>query len=321
MFEVLRCGPVTTIQDPGRHGMRHLGISQCGALDPVANRQVNLLLGNTAAAAVLEILHPPLLLACHADCDVALAGDDMDAHLLDQHRHPLPGGRLAPGRVHIVRGGQLLHLPGRRHPGNHCVLGVAGGFDVPLVLGSRSTDLNNCFGGLEGRPLQSGDRLYVDRDADSGRRLQQGIRPIAPNGQLRAIPGPEFEQFTRQSRLDIWQTRWTVGRQSNRVGLRLGNTPLRSEDTGHMSSSAVLPGVVQVPHDGYPVLLGNDAQTTGGYPRIISVISADLWKLAYLTPGGRIRFEQVSVDRARAIRQQWQRYWARLEMIPSGEAS
>lgn len=321
MFEVLRCGPLTTIQDQGRHGLRHLGVGQSGCMDPVAAAQVNLLLGNARHEAVLEVLHPPVLLACRSDCDIAMAGDDTDARLLDRHRQPLPAGRLAPGHVHIVRQGQLLFLPGRRQPCTYAVLGMAGGIDVPEVLGSRSTDLNNRFGGIGGRPVQSGDRLYVNHQADTGRRLSSGIRPIAPSGRVRAIPGPEFECFTRQARMDLWQTRWSVGRQCNRMGLRLCGRSLQSGDAGEMSSSAVLPGVVQVPPDGQPIILANDAQTTGGYPRIASIITADLWQLAYLGPGSRIRLEQVSMEQAQAAGRDWQRYWSTLHLAAKGKTA
>lgn len=320
MFEVLRCGPLTTIQDQGRHGLRHLGVGQSGCLDPVAAAQVNLLLGNDRHEAVLEVLHPPLLLACHSDCDIALSGDDTDARLLDRHRQPVPGGRLFPGRVHRVRQGQILLLPGRQQPRTYAVLGMAGGIDVPEVLGSRSTDLNNRFGGIEGRPVQSGDRLYVNHHVDTGRRLPAGIRSIGPTGRLRAIPGPEYGRFTRQAAMDLWQTRWSVGRQCNRMGLRLSGTRLQSDNEG-MPSSAVLPGVVQVPPDGQPIILANDAQTTGGYPRIASIITADLWQLAYLGPGSRIRIEQVSVEEALAASRAWQKYWSRLDLAAAGEFS
>lgn len=321
MFEVLRCGPLTTVQDQGRHGLRHLGVGQSGCLDPVAAKQVNLLLGNARNDAVLEVLHPPLLLACHSDCDIALSGDDTDAQLLDQHRQPIPDGRLFPGRVHRVRHGQILSLPGRRQPSTYAVLGMAGGIDVPEVLGSRSTDLNNRFGGMEGRPLQSGDRLYVNHRMEAGRPMPAGIRPIGPTGRVRAIPGPEFERFTRQAGMDLWQTRWSVGRECNRMGLRLSGVPLQSDDDGDMSSSAVLPGVIQVPPDGQPIILANDAQTTGGYPRIASIITADLRELAYLGPGSRIRIEQVSVEQAQKANRDWQRYWSVLDLAATGEFS
>ncbi|MEX1196592.1 MAG: biotin-dependent carboxyltransferase family protein [Pseudohongiellaceae bacterium] len=321
MFEVLRCGPLTTVQDQGRHGLRHLGVGQSGCLDPVAAAQANLLLGNARQDAVLEVLHFPLLLACHSDCDIALSGDDTDARLIDQHRQPIPEGRLLPGFVHRVRQGQLLLLPGRRQPRTYAVLGMAGGIDVPEILGSRSTDLNNRFGGLEGRPVQSGDRIHVSHHADAGRRLLDGIRSIGPTGRVRAIPGPEFERFTPQARMDLWQTRWTVGRQCNRMGLRLSGMPLQGDVGGGMPSSAVLPGVIQVPPDGRPIILANDAQTTGGYPRIASIITADLWQLAYLGPGSRIRLEQVSVEEAQTANREWQRYWSILNLSASGEGA
>lgn len=321
MFEVLRCGPLTTVQDQGRHGLRHLGVGQSGCLDPVAAAQVNLLLGNARDDAVLELLHPPLLLACHEDCDIALSGDDTDAQLLDRHRQPIGDGRLSPGCVHRVGQGQVLFLPGRQQPRTYAVLGVAGGIDVPEVLGSRSTDLNNRFGGMEGRPVQSGDRLCVSHRLHAGRRLPAGIRPIGPTGQLRAIPGPEFGRFTRQAGMDLWQTRWSVGRECNRMGLRLSGVPLQSDDDGEMASSAVLPGVIQVPPDGQPIILANDAQTTGGYPRIASIITADLWQLAYLGPGNRIRLEQVSVREAQTANRDWQRYWFMLNLAATGEFS
>lgn len=312
MFEILRCGPLTTVQDQGRHGLAHLGISNGGCLDPNAMRQVNLLLGNPPDAAVIEILHAPLLLSFTVDCDIALGGDDLDAALLDDRQRLLERGTVWPGRVVRMRAGRILRLSGRQ-TGRYAVLGVAGGIDVPRVLGSRSTDVTSAFGGLEGCPLQAGDRLSRRSAEDRGLRVFHGIRPLPTDNTLRCIPGPEFDCFSHQSCQDLFQLSWRVTPQSNRMAVSLSGTPLRGTDQGMLPSSPVVPGVIQVPPDGQPVILSRDAQTIGGYPRIATVITADLWKLAYLKAGTRVHLQSVSINEADTALLEWQRYWARLE--------
>jgi len=310
MIVVLKPGLLASVQDLGRHGLRRLGICPGGALDTLALTLANRLVGNADGAAGLEITMGGCELRFEAGTRIALAGDDFGARL-DQR--PLWPGWSVP-----VAAGQTLRLGGANlgsaKAGLRSWLAVAGGIDVPAVLGSRSTDLKAGFGGHEGRALRKGDRLPLGPsplDAAQQARRAFGIRgpeglpqeadaPIA----LRVMPGPEAEQFTAAARELFWRTPWRITPQSNRMGSRLEGPELkRRRGVGDMLSSGVIPGTVQVPPSGQPIVLMGDAQTTGGYPRIGVVIRADLWKLAQAPLGGRLRM--VEVDAAEA-RRAWQ---------------
>ncbi len=299
MIEVLSCGPLTSVQDNGRHGYRHLGVGQCGVVDPVAAMQANLLLGNSADAAILEFHFPTLTLHFSEATDVAFGGTDYQA------RRMLADGKsgelLTPGHVHHIKGGQQLRFGRPPGAGLFACLAVAGGIEVPVVMGSRSTDISAGFGGLEGRQLQSGDRLFQGTLQEREPMRDKGVRSLIPTGLLRAIAGPEFKLFRPQSQADLWQTSWRVSPDSNRMGTRLVGEALARTSNSELPSSAVLPGVIQVPGDGQPIILGNDAQTTGGYARIASVIRADLWQLAYLPPDSVVRLQRVEAEQAHAI--------------------
>ncbi len=313
MIEVMQCDALTTVQDLGRFGLRHLGIGQAGAMDDLALQQANLLLGNPPDAAGLEISLGPLQLKFHEACHVAWSGTDFPAHLLDAN-HDTVRRRLSPGYVHHVPAGMILRLQRPATPGMRCFLAVAGGIDVPLVLGSRSTDVNNGFGGLEGRALQRGDQFGVGSPAPNPVSSRFGVRPLRPDSLLRVLPGPDYEAFEAGARDALWQEEWRVTPETNRMGLRLeGNTHLWLDEPLARQSAAVLPGVVQVPPNGQPIVLANDAQTTGGYPCIVSVISADLWKLAYLPPGSRIRFAPIEVEEALAEAAHMRHYLKQLQ--------
>lgn len=313
MMEVLRCGALTTIQDLGRHGLRHQGVSQSGALDPIAMQQANLLLGNAPDAAVLEISVGPLVLRFERDCAVAMSGSSFAA----SHTTPdaVTETRLLPGHGAIIRSGETLTLSKPLVPGARCYLAFAGGIDVPVVMGSRSTDLNAGFGGLQGRALQAGDRLPTGPSSPYQLKSGRGIRPFAPSHILRALPGPDYESFTTDSQILFWSQPWRISHQSNRMGLRLNGAALQLEEPLELPSAGVLPGDVQVPPDGLPIVLSNDAQTIGGYPRIASVIRADLWQLAHVPPSTSVYFVPVSLEEAIAAAARQERYLQRLSEL------
>lgn len=306
MIEVLRCGALTTVQDLGRHGLRHLGVSQCGALDPLALQQANLLLGNDPGAAGLEISVGPVQLRFQEESVIVLTGVDFAPQLAD-----VPGIVLAGHRTWIPAGATLA-LTRPAIPGARCYLAVAGGIDVPTVLGSRSTDFKACFGGLQGRALEAGDILPVGPVTQTLTDTHRGVRGLAPTHVLRALPGPEYGEFTAASHTQFWMQPWRISHQSNRMGMRLNGPPLQLRQPLSLLSSGVLPGDVQVPADGLPIVLANDAQTIGGYPRIASVIRADLWQLAHLPPLTSVYFQPVTHAAARAVLERQASYLARL---------
>ena len=176
---------------------------------------------------------------------------------------------------------------------------------VPEALGACATDLQAGFGGFQGRALQAGDCLPLG--APHPLSGQRGCRSPDWTPLLRALPGPDYASFSPSAQAAFWQRQWTVTPQSNRMGMRLRGTPLLRRQPIELLSHAVLPGVVQVPPDGQPIVLMADAQTTGGYPCIASVIQADQWKLAQARPGARLRFVPCTTSEARqALRQQVQ---------------
>lgn len=288
MIELLRAGPLTTVQDLGRLAWRDRGISRCGALDDLAHTHANLLVGNTPEAAGLEFTLGPATVRFHAHGCIALAGTDAPAQLDDQ--------QLTPGWRTPVEPGQTLRIAAPRER-MRTVLAVSGGLGVPPALGSRSTDLKAGFGGLAGRALRDGDCLPWQPPATHPTR-RIGLRMPAWSPDVRVLPGPEHAQFTAAAREAFWAAVWTLTPQSNRMGFRFAGPVLTRAETDDLPSHGVLPGVIQVPPSGQPIVLLADAQTTGGYPKIGVVIRADLWKLAQLRLGATLHFTPCTRDEA-----------------------
>ena len=307
-WRVLRPGALTTVQDGGRHGWRHLGVARAGALDPDAATLANRLVGNPPDIAVLELTLNGPTLALPAPARIALCGAGMSATLetADGSRHVVPPGRpvtLPPGTLRL----------GSMREGLRAWLAVAGGFDVPAVLGSRSTDLRGGFGGLDGRALRAGDLLPVgnvavdDVDAPAAPGwwidLDADIPMDAP---IRYVPSALPVAASLASHA------WTVDPRSDRQGLRCAGDALVAA-LPEQVSAAVAPGTVQLPPDGHPIVLLADAQTVGGYPRLGHVIAADLPRLAQRRAGDALRFVAVTRDGARAAWTQRAARIARLE--------
>lgn len=288
MLNILRAGIFTTVQDLGRNGYRQLGVSLTGALDTPALRIGNLLVGNDENAAGLEITLGQFSTEFSRAGWIALTGAGCHAEL--------DGKALWTGWRYAVKPGQILIMktPTR---GMRSYLTVSGGIDVPEVLGSRSTDLKTGFGGLSGRPLRDGDHLPVGKNRSEPEH-SIGIKQLLFGNRIRALPGPEYQEFSTEARDSFWRTSWQLSPQSNRMGYRLHGHALKRETDREMLSHGLLPGVVQVPHSGQPIVLMADAQTTGGYPRIACVIEADLYNLAQIRLGEPVHFVKCSLDEA-----------------------
>ena len=326
-IEVLRAGPMVSVQDTGRLGQRALGVARAGAMDVLSLVLANLLVGNPRDAAGLEITMPNLRVKFGRATRIALTGADVDARL--------DGEALLPWWSYPVAAGAELSL---RPPGIggavglHAYLAVAGGIDVEEVLGSRSTDLKAGFGGFNGRPLANGDRLPMSRAAappttvGNGEAPPFGIRSPAffwPRSlgtdavaavEVRFLPGPEWEDFSLLSRRLLSNETWVVSPRSNRIGYRLSGATLvrlKARDRD-LLSHGVLPGVIQVPPDGQPIVLLADAQTTGGYPKIGVVISADIAVMAQVRPGARVSFVPCEPEVARRALRDVERYLAQM---------
>jgi antagonist of KipI len=299
---VRRAGPLTTVQDLGRVGRRHEGVSSGGALDPFAARIVNLLVGNREDAALLEITLGGLRLRFDDERGIAWAGGAFRARIGDEE---LPAGRLA-----VVRPGEELEFE-MATVGCRAWLAIAGGIEVPLVLGSRSTDLRSGFGGHEGRALREGDQLslggQLPRKADAAARLASWSSPVEwsrispPISVLRVLPGSEWEEFVSEAQVAFLKQPFTVGQKTDRMGTRLEGPELRRTNDWELASEAVAPGAVQVANDRQPIVLLGDCQTIGGYPKIAHVITVDLPRAAQLRPNDTVRFREVSPAEASAL--------------------
>lgn len=300
MIKIIRAGRINSVQDMGRNGFRHLGICQSGALDRTALAIANLLVGNPLNSAAIEFTLGPCELAFTEDCRIALGGADFGA--------TLDGRPLLPWWSVRARAGQTLKLNAARH-GMRTYLAVAGGINSAVQLGSRATDLQAGFGGHGGRALTEGDGLSAGESGDPAAALHTapsfGVRPPSwyDTGDdeplaIRVIPGPEYALFTAAAQKTFWSSEWTLTPQSNRMGFRLNGPELKIKKSGDLLSHGVLPGVIQVPPAGQPIVLMADAQTTGGYPKIGVVIGADLAKLAQLRFNRTLQF--VECDAAQA---------------------
>jgi len=282
---VHRAGMLTTVQDAGRFGHRAAGVPVSGAVDAFAGRVANLLVGNPEHAAVLEFTLVGPELEFGADALIALTGADF-------------GGDVGLWQPLRVTAGAVLRLAAARQ-GCRGYLAVAGGFDVPPVLGSRSTFLRGGFGGLNGRALRDGDRLTVPdvpRSVTGHWRIDpRVVPPYSESPQVRMVRGADGAEFDDT----IYGAAYRVAPQSDRMGLRLQGPLLSRVNGAELPSAPVTPGTVQVPPDGQPIVLLADAQTIGGYPQLGHVVTADLPLVAQLRPGDTVRFQSVTLAAAR----------------------
>jgi antagonist of KipI len=286
-------GPFVTIQDLGRYGHQKSGITVTGALDKFALKAANRLVGNPPGAAGLEITLMGPELVFDRETVIALAGADLSA--------AVDGEPLPPWTARTVAAGAVLTF-GKPVLGVRAYLAVAGGIDVPPVLGSRSTDLKAGIGGLEGRALQTGDVLPLGEPAGplTVRRMRSPtyIPARGEEVEVRVVLGPQDDAFTEEAIATFLTHPYRITPQADRMGYRLEGPPLPHRERADILSDAIPEGAVQVPANGQPILLLADRQTTGGYAKIATVISADLPKLAQSVPGMVVRFTAVTVDEA-----------------------
>ncbi len=300
--EVLRAGPLVTVQDGGRVNQGHLGLSRTGVMDRPAQWLANWLVGNKPDAAVLEVAHGLLHLRFHAPGGVALAGG--------LPRARLNGRPVWPGWAIPVAAGDELELTGMRD-GLYAVLAFAGGVAVPPVLGSRSTDLFAGFGGWQGRTVRAGDRLPLGEAEPPSVR---GLRLPRRDTRIRVLPGPGRAELGEACWHAFLQRPWQVGSDSSRMATVLQGEPLPPHDV-QQRSRMVLPGTIQLPPSGRPVVLQADAQATGGYPELALVLEWDLWKLAQARPGQTVYFQASTPEEALRVRRGWLAHFHRLREV------
>jgi KipI family sensor histidine kinase inhibitor len=293
-FEVIQPGALTTVQDLGRQGYESSGVSPGGAVDRHALRMANLLVGNDEGAAALEICLSGPVLKFHAETVVALVG--------------------ATGRPQRVAAGETLDFS-KLTGGVRACLAVAGGIQVPRVLGSMATDLRAAFGGFAGRALRAGDLLTFGESNPSPRIGDWHVgRAENPSPiELRFIPGIQQHWFREAARQRFTHESYQLTARSDRMGARLAGPKLLLAEPREMASQAVACGSVQVPPDGQPIILLAERQTIGGYPQIGHIVSVDLPKLARAWPGTAVSFREVTWEEARKLKREHEIDFKRLQ--------
>jgi antagonist of KipI len=302
-IKVLKPGWLTTVQDLGRYGFQQYGVPGSGAMDRYSYIVANRLIGNRDHDAVLEITLKGPELFFEQDSVVAVTGADLT---------PSVNGIGIPLWTSLlVEAGSSLTF-GARRSGTRSYLAVAGGIDVPVVMGSRSTHLSSQTGGVNGRALAQGDVLvggvpFPHQRTTIGCSLPDKLRPIYSTAvTLRILPGPQRSSFSEQALDVLTNSPYRLSSQSDRMGYRLEGPKLAHTGSSQWISDGTAMGVLQIPPDGQPILLMADRQTTGGYPKIAVVISADLHKAGQLTPGETVRFTLTTLPDAQALMQtQW----------------
>ena len=310
MITVTKPGLHDTIQDIGRFGYQKFGVVAGGVMDPYSYRLANLLVGNEETAASLEmsLVGPRLLF--EENTVVSICGGDLA---------PVVAGLSVPmWRPVFIRKGSELRF-GAARSGSRAYLAVAGGFDVPVVMGSRSTYVKARLGGMEGRALKKGDVLHVAPPSRLAQFTKEKLASDAPfhtagwqiaseliptlsnHYEIGVMRGRQYELFDEDSRHTFWNESFTVSSQSDRMGYRISGPVLRQTKPVEMVSEAVTYGSIQVPTDGNPIILAADRQTTGGYPKIGQLSSVNYTKLAQAKAGDRLSFKEVTIEESQRL--------------------
>jgi antagonist of KipI len=310
-IRVVRPGLLTTVQDLGRRGWQRFGVVVGGAMDSLAMRVANILVGNAEQDAGLEITLLGPMLEFQQDALIAICGADLSPCV---EGTPVPGWRP----VYMRRGAVLTF--GEAVRGCRACLAVAGGIDVPVVMGSRSTYLRARLGGCGGRALQAGDILALRSPSDRSMAALSSLCERAGDGRpfvavpwcaevpqyqvpatVRLMPGDQFDWLAHDSQALMFTSAFAVTPNSDRMGYRLSGPPLQRTRVQELISEATCPGVVQLPRDGQPIVLMADCATTGGYAKVGQAALVDLPGLAQLKPGDSIRFQPVDIREAQRL--------------------
>ncbi len=290
-MRVKKPGLFTTVQDLGRYGYAHLGISPGGAADPLSFRIANLLVGNDENAPALEMTLLGAALEFEESAVIAFSGAACECKA--------GSVKVPPNAAFELPAGAVLTC-GTITGGARCYLSVQGGLDIPLVMGSASTFVTGHFGGFRGRRLQSGDVLRIRRHRDAHiRSLRPGaLDSLHSPGCLRLTKGPQQDWFEPEAFQNLFSSPYSVSEQSDRAGLRLKGQVARPRQQYELLTDGIPLGAIQVPPDGQPIILFVDQQTTGGYPKIANVIAADIHRVGQLRPRDEVRFAEVLIAEA-----------------------
>lgn len=304
MIEILNGGMLSTIQDSGRFGVMKNGFTQSGVMDSFSMKTANALCGNDLNAPVIEMTMMGITAKFSEEHTFCISGGDFSPKL--------NGAPIENNRPYKANAGDTLSLSAAKS-GMRCCLAVSGGFDVPLVMGSASTNIKLGFGGYEGRKLKAGDKLAVGKNYKSinyGKtaELQKYEKVIT----VRVVMGPQDEMFTETDMKLFLNQQYCVTPYLDRMGIRLNGIALKGKDGMDIISDGITFGSIQIARSGQPIILMADHQTTGGYAKIASVISVDLPKLAQVKSNDQIRFEKISVEKAEKLVVKEKKYFEKL---------
>lgn len=318
-IKIMNGGFMTTIQDMGRYGYQETGMAVSGVMDTRAASLANILVGNDENEAVIEVTMMGPTMEFTEDNLIAVTGGNLGA-VIDGN--PIPTYQAVP-----VRAGQTLKFMGLKS-GARAFIAFAGGLDVPVVMGSKSTNLKSRIGGLEGRKLAAGDEIAFCEPKKWLPNMSKRTLPApdfsAKEHTLRVILGPQNDHFMQRGIDTFLNSTYTITNEYDRMGCRMEGNLIRHKDGGDIITDGISFGAVQVPSHGNPIVMMADHQTTGGYTKIANVISVDLPILAQCMPGHKIRFQWVTVEAAQKLYRAQKKEFAELKEIlaipdPEGE--
>lgn len=301
---IQKAGILDSFQDLGRYGFEHVGVSAGGCMDKDAAKLANWLVGNSETEAVLEMHFPGPVLFFPNPVIIALTGADCKCIMCDK--------AVKTNRPILLPSNTTLSV----HPGGwgqRMYLAVKGGWDIPLVLGSYSTHLLAAFGGWHGRKLNTGDRIPEKYAIQSNPQFSFSESLYArinyePNRKIRVFPGPEWSNLPKSTHLSWLQHTYLISQKNSRMGYWLNGSAVEQVNIKNMVSSAVLPGTIQLLPNGQLLILMADAQTTGGYPRVLQLADVDLPRVAQLGTGDGLQFQLISIEEAMALKKHKQAF-------------
>lgn len=294
MIEIISAGMLSTVQDLGRFKVMKNGFTQSGVMDAYSTKIANKLCKNDINAPVIEMTMLGITAKFKGEHIFAISGGIFDISLNNKP--------VRTNKAYIAKDGDVLSIKGAKQ-GLRCYLAVAGGFDVPLFMGSASTNLKINVGGFNGRKLKAGDILKIGK-ADKIKNIEKRELPENTYNnpvRVRVVLGPQDDMFSENDLMLFSKQQYTVTSDLDRMGIRLWGIALRGKEKLEIISDAITFGSIQITNSGMPIILMADHQTTGGYAKIATVISADLPKLAQVKPNDKISFEIIDIDTAEKI--------------------
>lgn len=305
-IRILKAGLQTTIQDLGRQKYREFGISASGALDQYSHQIANWLVGNDNNKPTLEVTHIGPTLQFEQDVSIGIAGAEFELFVNDR--------QVSMNTTLHMQQGDVLKF-GKLKSGARAYVAFSGELKLPLTMNSASTNILANFGGFKGRALNDGDLInlnatvFKETRVTPNKLLKEHHHNLQQNHIIvRVTQGREFEQLSQASRKSFLEENFTVSSDSNRMALKLEEQSLDLKDELSMTTTPIIPGTIQLPENGSPIITLADGQTTGGYPRIAQVISADLSLLGQLKPKFLVSFYEVSIGHAIKVLKEKEKY-------------